>query len=217
MDFLKTALISICALILGIGVSVYLNGATDTSPIGALENVFTSFKQKVGQSLIGQEIQTTAPESSPQEGDPTPGASMSPAELANAQQYFSQLAGTNLGENKENIDPTAAKEGDKKQEEKKAQDEKKSGAEGDVEIKIPSSLFPVPKKRKSLGDSDAGEKGAIYALGTSPYGPPANVKSKIFDLDSILYITNDPNASLEDYVDQNTPYKEPEEPLPLKK
>jgi hypothetical protein len=203
MKILKIVLMALASLMIGIGIAGYLTGVSNPSPLASLGNVFTSLKQSLGQALVGKIPEFTAPGSLPQEGYPTPGVTMSPADIANTEAYFNKLSGIDMEKKK--------KEEEQKEKDAKTAKGKDDKKKGEHDIKIPSSLFPIPKRRKSIQDSDAGETGAVYAMGTSPYGPPADVKAKIFTLDSLLYIHNDPQASLDDYAEN--PYKKHEKPL----
>ncbi len=196
MSVLKIVLMIFISLVIGIGVSGYLTGVKNPSPLASLGKVFTSAKQSIGNALLTTVPEIPAPNAVPQEGYPTPGVTMTPTEISSAQLYFNQLAGVDMAE--------------KKKEEEKAQKEKEKDAKENKD-KIPSSLFPVPKKRRSLEDTETLEKGAVYALGTNPYGPPPNVKEEIFNLDSLLYIDNDPHALPEDYLSQDAPYEKQNE------
>jgi hypothetical protein len=206
MKILKIVLMVLASLMIGIGIAGYFTGVNNPSPLASIGNVLTSLKQSLGQALVGKVPEFNAPGSTPLEGYPTPGVTMSPADIASTETYFNKLSGIDMEKKK--------KEEEQKEKDTKAKDAKKKD---EHDIKIPSSLFPIPKRRKSIEDSDMTETGAVYALGTSPYGPPPDVKTKIFSLDSLLYIDNDPQSSLDDYAEDQRPYHKPEKPLLLER
>jgi hypothetical protein len=201
MKILKIVLMVLASLLVGIAIAGYFTGVRNPSPLASIGNALNSLKQSIGQALVGQVPEFNAPGSVAQEGYPTPGVAMSPEEIARTEKYFNKLSG---------VDMEKKKKEEEKEKDAKAKDAKKKD---EHEIKIPSSLFPIPKRRKSINDGDTGETGAVYAMGTHPYGPPDDVRAKIFNLDSLLYIDNDPQASLEDYVEDQRPYHKPQKPL----
>ena len=209
LDFLKSSIGIILALAIGFGAAELMSG--NTSFLTKIGDTLLSWRASLGYAILGKK---TPVDAAPKEGSPTPGTSMTPGEITEAQRHFNKLAGIDV----EKREKEKAEE-KKKEEEKQAEDDKAEAAKkkDEEKIKIPKSLFPVKKKRKSLAGEASMETGAVYALGTSPYGPPPFVKSKIFTRNTLLHIDNDPNAAVHAMRDPNDPYKKPDHPLPLMK
>lgn len=208
--FLKSSVGIILALIIGFGAVSLMNGIPNS--LSSLEHTLSSWRASLGYALLGKKSPSDA---GPKEGLPTPGVTMTPEEISEAQRHFNRLAGIEPkkaddanGNGEKPSEPTAEKESDSK---KEKGDAPKDALE---KVKIPTSLFPVKKKRKSLSGKTPSNKGAVYALGTTPYGPPPFVKSKIFTKNALLHLDHDPSAPKHALQEQG-PYKKPNHPLPL--
>ena len=138
---------------------------------------------------------------------------MTPEEITKAQRYFNKLAGVDMEKIQEEKEKLAKEEEEKKA---KEEEEKKKKAE-EKKVKIPTSLFPVKKKRKSAMSKDKMEQGEVYRFGTSPYGPPPFVESKIFEKGTMLHIEDDPEMEMQKHMEEAHIYKKPKHPLPLMK
>lgn len=208
-DFLKIALIVIVALFVGLAAASYFNNPENPSPVATINNLLDSFKHSMGNWLLGVKSRPP-PIAQIKEGTPTPGVSMTPEEITDAQRHFNKLAGIDM-EAKRKEEAKKEEEGKKEKEEKEKKDAEKKKEEKE---KIVTSLFPVKKKRRGIQDNPV-DRGAVYALGTSPYGPPPFVKAKIFDKNSLLHIENDPSISHDSHRSHTDEYKKPDHALPL--
>jgi hypothetical protein len=196
MDFLKNLGTIAVSLIVGLMIASYFNDPKNPSPISAVLNAFGSLKATLINLPKSESTQDNQ-----KEGKPTPGISMSNAEISEAQKYFNNLAG---------IDPS------QKDKSKEAAEKKEKEEKADPKAPpIPTSLFAI-KKRDSASNEGA-DHGAVYALGTSPYGPPPFVKHKIFEKGSMLKIDNDPLTPEDKEQGHLTPYQKPSYSLPLLK
>lgn len=207
-------LIIIVCIVLGFFVATYTSDEMKgLPPLKTVEKTLKNFKDTI-MTLLGYPPPKKGPPPlhMDKEGFATHGISMSPEEITKAQQYFNSLAGIDVEKRKAEKEEKKKKEAEAKEKAK----EEKAKAEEEKKVKIPTSLFPVKKKRKSLAANDKMKSGAIYSYGTSPYGPPPFVKAKIFSPGSLLHIQHDPNKATH-HQSGTRPYKKPHHLLPLMK
>jgi cell division protein FtsN len=210
MDFLKNIGVILVSLTIGFGIAGYLNDPKKPSPWEAVKGTFSSLKalfSEIPEAVI--DTSKLSQESMQKEGTPTPGITMTDSEVTEAQKYFNKLAGIDVEKREKQKQEKEKREKEEQEKQKKEADQK----EEKPTLKA-SSLFVV-KKRDSMNHSMT--HGAVYALGTSPYGPPPSVKYKIFEKGSLLSIESDPTAMDEKESGHLDSYQKPSYPLPLMK
>lgn len=177
MDTLKKIAGVILGLTVGLLIATYFNNPDNPSPLGAIVNSVKALKTSFMRALNPPPPTGTLPGQGP--GDQQ---FLSASQTKEADEYFRAIAQSE----------EAKKKNDKDNKNPDSKDKNKKEALSDVDA--PSFLFPVEK----LEDSNTLKRGAVYNMGTAPYGPPPLVKTKLFKRENLLSLPADPSLSEED-------------------